>query len=113
MTPPIRRQIEEVYPELKGIGLTHAWGGSVGITMPRKPYVREVMPGITSIGGYSGHGVMLSNYCGKLYAEDVTGGSAELDLMKALKIPAFPGGSRFRSPLLFLAMTWYALRDKL
>ncbi len=113
MTPPIRRQIEEVYPELKGIGLTHAWGGSVGITMPRKPYVREVMPGITTIGGYSGHGVMLSNYCGKLYAEDVTGGSAELDQLKALKIPAFPGGPRFRSPLLFLAMTWYALRDKL
>ncbi|MGQ3280564.1 MAG: FAD-dependent oxidoreductase, partial [Shinella sp.] len=77
------------------------------------PYVREVMPGITTIGGYSGHGVMLSNYCGKLYAEDVTGGSAELDHLKALKIPAFPGGPRFRSPLLFLAMTWYALRDKL
>lgn len=113
MTPPIRRQIEEVYPELKGIELTHAWGGSVGITMPRKPYVREVMPGITTIGGYSGHGVMLSNYCGKLYAEGVTGGSAELDQLKALKIPAFPGGARFRSPLLFLAMTWYALRDKL
>jgi gamma-glutamylputrescine oxidase len=113
MTPPIRRQIEEVYPELKGIELTHAWGGSVGITMPRKPYVREVMPGITTIGGYSGHGVMLSNYCGKLYAEDVTGGSPELDQLKALKIPAFPGGPRFRSPLLFLAMTWYALRDKL
>ncbi|MCT7665837.1 NAD(P)/FAD-dependent oxidoreductase [Shinella kummerowiae] len=113
MTPPIRRQIEEVYPELKGIELTHAWGGSVGITMPRKPYVREVMPGITTIGGYSGHGVMLSNYCGKLYAEDVIGGSTELDHLKALKIPAFPGGPRFRSPLLFLAMTWYALRDKL
>ena len=43
----------------------------------------------------------------------MTGGSAELDQLKALKIPAFPGGSRFRSPLLFLAMTWYALRDKL
>ena len=113
MTPPIRRQIEEVYPELKGIELTHAWGGSVGITMPRKPYVREVLPGITTIGGYSGHGVMLSNYCGKLYAEDVTGGSAELDQLKSLKIPAFPGGARFRSPLLFLAMTWYALRDRL
>ena len=109
----IRRQIAEIYPELRDIEITHAWGGSVGITMPRKPYVREVMPGITSIGGYSGHGVMLSNYCGKLYAEEATGGSAELDHLKALKIPAFPGGPRFRSPLLFLALTWYALRDKL
>jgi gamma-glutamylputrescine oxidase len=113
MTVHIRRQIAEIYPELRDIDITHAWGGSVGITMPRKPYVREVMPGITSIGGYSGHGVMLSNYCGKLYAEEATGGSPELDHLKALKIPAFPGGPRFRSPLLFLALTWYALRDKL
>jgi gamma-glutamylputrescine oxidase len=113
MTKHIRRQITEIYPELDKVEITHAWGGSVGITMPRQPYVREVMPGITSIGGYSGHGVMLSNYCGKLYAEAATGDSVELDQLKALKIPAFPGGQRFRSPLLFLALTWYALRDKL
>ena len=113
ITIHIRRQIAEIYPELSDIEITHAWGGSVGITLPRQPYVREVMPGITSIGGYSGHGVMLSNYCGKLYADEATGGSAELDHLKALKIPAFPGGRRFRSPLLFLALTWYALRDKL
>lgn len=113
ITEHIRRQITEIYPELSKIDIPHAWGGSVGITMTRQPYVREVMPGITSIGGYSGHGVMLSNYCGRLYAEEVAGGSAEFDMLKAFKIPAFPGGRRFRSPLLFLAMTWYALRDKL
>lgn len=113
ITLHIRRQIEEIYPALLDIELTHAWGGSVGITMPRQPFVREVMPGITSIGGYSGHGVMLSNYCGKLYADEVTEGSSELDHLKALKIRAFPGGSRLRSPLLFLALTWYALRDRL
>ncbi|WP_416065479.1 NAD(P)/FAD-dependent oxidoreductase [Rhizobium sp. ZK1] len=108
----IRRQIAEIYPALKDIEITHAWGGSVGITMPRQPFVREVMPGVTSIGGYSGHGVMLSNYCGKLYAEMVLGKSADLDLFKALDIPAFPGGVRMRAPLLFLALSWFALRDK-
>lgn len=108
----IRRQIAEIYPALKDIEITHAWGGSVGITMPREPFVREVMPGVTSIGGYSGHGVMLSNYCGKLYAEMVLGKSADLDLFKALDIPAFPGGARMRTPLLFLALSWFALRDK-
>ena len=108
----IRRQIAELYPALKDIEITHAWGGSVGITMPRQPFVREVMPGVTSIGGYSGHGVMLSNYCGRLYAESVLGRPGDLDLFRALDIPAFPGGSRFRSPLLFLALTWFALRDR-
>ncbi|WEX88076.1 FAD-binding oxidoreductase [Sinorhizobium garamanticum] len=108
----IRRQISEIYPALANVEITHAWGGSVGITMPRQPFCREVMPGVTSIGGYSGHGVMLSNYCGKLYADLVLGKQTELDLLKALKIPAFPGGMRFRSVLLFLALSWYALRDR-
>ncbi|MFA1627758.1 NAD(P)/FAD-dependent oxidoreductase [Rhizobium mongolense] len=108
----IRRQIAEIYPALRDIEITHAWGGSVGITMPRQPFVREVMPGVTSIGGYSGHGVMLSNYCGKLYAETVLGKSADLELFKALDIPAFPGGAAMRAPLLFLALSWFALRDK-
>ncbi|MHC2363075.1 glycine/D-amino acid oxidase-like deaminating enzyme [Rhizobium leguminosarum] len=80
--------------------------------MPRQPFVREVMPGVISIGGYSGHGVMLSNYCGKLYAETVLGKSGDLDLFTSLDIPAFPGGARMRAPLLFLALSWFALRDK-
>jgi glycine/D-amino acid oxidase-like deaminating enzyme len=108
----IRRQISEIYPALANVEITHAWGGSVGITMPRKPFYREVMPGVTTIGGYSGHGVMLSNYCGKLYADLALGQTTELDLLKDLKIPAFPGGARFRSALLFLALSWYALRDR-
>ncbi|MBY5622672.1 NAD(P)/FAD-dependent oxidoreductase [Rhizobium leguminosarum] len=108
----IRRQIAEIYPDLKDIEITHAWGGNVGITMPRQLFVREVMPGVISIGGYSGHGVMLSNYCGKLYAETVLGKSRDLDLFTSLDIPAFPGGPRMRAPLLFLALSWFALRDK-
>jgi gamma-glutamylputrescine oxidase len=108
----IRRQIVTTYPALKSVQITHAWGGNVGITMPRQPFVREVMPGVTSIGGYSGHGVMLSNYCGKLYADKVLGKASELDLLADLDIPAFPGGQRLRSPLLFLALTWFALRDR-
>jgi gamma-glutamylputrescine oxidase len=109
----IRRQIAEIYPALRDVEITHGWGGYVGITMPRKPFVREVMPNVISAGGYSGHGVMLSNYMGKLYAETVAGNRDRLKLFEELKIPSFPGGRRLRSPLLFLALNWYALRDRL
>ncbi|WP_457935534.1 NAD(P)/FAD-dependent oxidoreductase [Mesorhizobium sp. 10J20-29] len=109
----IRKQIAELYPALKDVEITHGWGGFVGITMPRKPYVREVMPNVISAGGYSGHGVMLSNYVGKLYAETVAGNRDRLKLFEELKIPAFPGGRRFRAPLLFLALNWFALRDRI
>ncbi len=108
----IRRQIAEIYPGLKDVKITHAWGGYVGITMPRKPFVREVMPNVISAGGYSGHGVMLSNFMGKLYAETVSGNRDRLKLFEDLKIPPFPGGRRFRAPLLFLALNWYALMDR-
>jgi gamma-glutamylputrescine oxidase len=109
----IRKQIAEIYPELSDIDITHAWGGSVAITMPRQPFVREVMPHVIAIGGYSGHGVKLSNYCGKLYADAVLGDRSRLAQFERLKIPAFPGGTRLRQPLLFLAMTWFSLRDRI
>ncbi len=108
----VRKQVSEVYPALANVKLTHAWGGFVGITLPRKPFVREVMENVTSIGGFSGHGVMLSNYFGRLYAEAVTGNFDGLRPLRELKIPPFPGGRRLRSPLLFLALNWYALRDR-
>ena len=109
----IRQQIVETYPTLENVRITHAWGGNVGITMPRQPFVKEVMPGVTSIGGYSGHGVMLSNFCGKLYADRISGAPTGLDDLAALEISRFPGGQHMRNPLLFLALTWYSLRDRL
>lgn len=109
----IRKQIAEIYPALKDIEITHGWGGYVGITLPRKPFVREVMPNVISAGGYSGHGVMLSNFVGKLYAETVAGNRDRLKLIEDLNIPAFPGGRRLRAPLLFLALNWFALRDRI
>ena len=109
----IRRQIAEIYPQLKDVEISHGWGGYVGITMPRTPFVREVMPNVISAGGYSGHGVMLSNFVGKLYAETVAGNRDRLKLIEELKIPPFPGGRRLRAPLLFLALNWYALRDRI
>ncbi len=109
----VRRQISEVYPALADVKLTHAWGGYVGITLPRTPFVREVMPNVTSIGGFSGHGVMLSNFTGRLYAETLAGNDDKLRALRDLKIPPFPGGRRFRAPLLFLALNWYALRDRI
>lgn len=109
----VRRQMIEVYPALRHVPITHAWGGSVGITLPREPFVRQVMPGVTAVGGYSGHGVMLANFTGKLWAEAVAGNRDRLDLFRGLDIPPFPGGRRFRGPMLTLALNWYAMLDRL
>jgi gamma-glutamylputrescine oxidase len=41
------------------------------------------------------------------------GQSERFDVLAELPIPPFPGGPGLRAPLLTLAMTWYALRDRL
>ena len=109
----IRRQIAEVYPQLRAVPLSHAWGGSVAITMSREPMVREVSPRVHAIGGFSGHGVMLSNFCGKLYAEAAAGNRDRLDAFASIAHDLFPGGRTTRPALLALAMSWFALRDRI
>ena len=101
------------FPQLKNVQISHSWGGSIGITLTREPFVRDVMSGVTSIGGFSGHGVMLSNYTGKLFADTITQGSTALDVIRDLNVPAFPGGRTFRKPLLLAALTWYAMLDRI
>jgi len=112
MEERVRDQLRDVYPDLADVRFTHIWGGTVGITVQRLPFVCEVKPGIVYCGGYSGHGVMLSHFFGRLYAESVLGGSDRLQYMKELKISRFPGGI-LRSPLLFVAMTWFSLLDEI
>ena len=43
----------------------------------------------------------------------IEGQSDGFDAMAAIPATPFPGGPAMRTPLLALAMTWYALRDRL
>ncbi|MEF2073384.1 NAD(P)/FAD-dependent oxidoreductase [Consotaella aegiceratis] len=108
----IARQIASVYPQLAHVPLTHVWGGFVAITLRRLPFVHDVAPGVTAIAGYSGHGVALAPFAGRLYAERVVGHGRRLAQLEALDIPPFPGGRVLRTPLLSLAMTWFSIRDR-
>jgi len=108
----VRAQMCEIYPQLKDIKFSHIWGGTVGITVERMPFVREVAANITFCGGYCGHGLMLSSYCGKLYADSLLGQNEHIRLMQDLKISRFPGGL-LRAPLLFLALHWFSLLDRI
>jgi gamma-glutamylputrescine oxidase len=56
----VRRHMLKVYPRLADVKISHAWGGTLGITMNRVPFVGEVAPGVRVASGYSGQGVMLA-----------------------------------------------------
>ena len=109
----VRRNLVKIYPELSGIQVTHAWGGALGITPTRLPYLRQIRPGLLSASGYSGQGVVLAPYFGRILAACVLSQHRDYDVVSRMPVPEFPGGRALRWPLLTAAMTWYALRDKL
>lgn len=109
----VSRPMLEIFPHLAGVPLDYAWGGTLAITMKRMPYLARLAPEILSASGYSGHGVGTATLAGRLMAEAVRGQAAGFDAMARVPAPAFPGGAALRTPLLVLAMSWFALRDRL
>ena len=109
----VRKNLAKVYPRLADVPITHAWGGTLGITMSRMPFVGEVAPGVRVASGYSGQGVMLAPYVGKLLGEAALGEAGPIELLSRLPTPPFPGGRLLRWPLTVAGLSWYALRDRL
>ncbi len=109
----VSKPMLQVFPHLRDVRLDYAWGGTLAITMKRLPYLARPGKRILSASGYSGHGVGTATHAGKLMALAIEGESAGFDAMAALPTPRFPGRGTFRTPLLALAMSWYALRDRI
>ena len=110
---PLAARMAALFPQLAGVPFEQVWGGTLGITMTRLPLLIRVAPTIVSGGGFSGHGVALAGIAGRVMAEAVLGQAGRFDALAALPTGRFPGGAAARAPLLALAMTWYALRDRL
>ncbi len=109
----VRKPMTQIFPHLRDIRIDYAWGGTLAITMKRLPYLVRIAPNMLSASGYSGHGVGTATFSGKLMADAITGDADGFDTMARIPTSVFPGGSAMRSPLLVLAMTWYAMRDRL
>lgn len=109
----VRRHMLKIFPQLSGIGIDYAWGGTLGITTTRLPFVRRLAPNVLTAAGYSGQGVMLGPYFGKVLADVLAGTLGEFDRLAALPTPPFPGGRLLRWPTLVAAMSYYALRDRI
>jgi gamma-glutamylputrescine oxidase len=109
----VRKPMLEIYPQLGDVKIDYGWGGTLAVTMNRLPYLANLSPRVLTATGYSGHGVAMATFAGKVLAAMLGGDSHRFGAMAAVPSPAFPGGRLLRWPLLVLGMTWYALRDRL
>ena len=109
----VRRPMRAVFPQLADVRIDYGWGGTLGITRPRLPDFAQLGRGIYSMSGYSGSGLAMATRSGKIFADMLDGDDYDFHVMAKIPTPAFPGGGRWRHPLLFAAMTWYAFRDRL
>jgi gamma-glutamylputrescine oxidase len=109
----VRPHLLRIFPQLRDVRFDYAWGGTLAVTASRMPFVREIAPGLTAIGGYSGMGVVLAPYFGRLLAEALTRGSTDFATLTRIPARAFPGGRRLARPLLVAALWLLALNDRL
>ncbi len=106
-----RQRMLNVFPQLADAEIEYAWGGIIDISMSRAPNFGRLEPNVYYLQGFSGHGMSLASFGGKVVAEAIAGQAERFDVYARLKHHAFPGGKLLRRPTLVLAMTWFRMRD--
>ncbi|WP_110648347.1 NAD(P)/FAD-dependent oxidoreductase [Salinicola peritrichatus] len=109
----MRQKMQTLFPLLRGVRIDYRWGGDVGITLNRAPDFGRLGGNLYYAQGYSGHGMSLAGLAGRILAEAIGGQAERFDCFAAIDHRRFPGGERWRVPLLALATTFYRLRDRL
>jgi glycine/D-amino acid oxidase-like deaminating enzyme len=97
-----------VFPQLKGIPLEYAWGGTLGFTFDIWPHAGQ-MDGLWYAMGYAGHGVAMATYLGQQMADRILGRGGH-NPFEGLTFPSIPlyNGTPWFLPL---AAIWYRFLD--
>lgn len=109
----LRPNMERVFPQLKGVRITHAWNGNFALSFTRVPQLGQLGPNVYHAMGYSGHGVTGSHLFGRILSEAILGDRERFDRFAAMPWYPFPGGQRLRAPYSTIGSWWYALRDRI
>jgi len=69
----LEQRLRSLFPALAEVGISHRWGGVIGVTLDMFPtFAASGSAGNLFHGaGYSGHGVSLANYAGRILAPAV------------------------------------------
>jgi glycine/D-amino acid oxidase-like deaminating enzyme len=109
----LRPRMQRIYPQLTGIGIDFAWGGTIAVTVNRVPQLGRLAPNVFYAQGYSGHGVNVTHLVGEVLADAVAGTLERFDIVASIKPVIIPGASQFANQMVSLGMLYYGLKDKL
>src|SRR3954451_25021999 len=88
-------QIERWFPTLRGLRVSHAYGGCVAMTRDFVPHVGRIGGGVHFAHGYCGNGIATTHTAGKVLrdlvlARDTTYSNLLLVRDRELRFPAEP-----------------------
>ncbi len=106
-------KMQRIFPQLKGMRIDYAWGGTIGVTVSRIPQLGRLADNILYMQGYSGHGVNVTHLAGQIVAEAVAGTMERFDIFAGIRPVLLPGAHLFRKPMVSLGMLYYLLKDRL
>jgi len=106
----LRREMIEVYPQLRDAKIEYVWGGTLDFAFDIMPHAGQ-MDGIYFALGYAGHGVAMATYQGAKMAELIAGEEPDNPFVD-IPFPGTPLGLYKGKPwFLPLAGAWYKFLD--
>lgn len=98
--PRLLAMMTRIFPQLKSVGVSHAWAGWVAYTFDTLPHLGQ-NDGIYYCMGYCGQGVPLATYFGKRIGQqmlDLAQGRTALDGLRFASRPFYYGVPWFLAP---------------
>lgn len=106
----LRRDLAEVYPQLRDHAVEYAWGGTLDFCFDTMPHAGR-LDDMYFAAGYAGHGVALATHLGTKMANKIVGDSSD-NIYERIPFPGAPlglySGWRWFLPL---AGAYYKLLD--
>lgn len=106
---PLKKEMIHVFPQLKSVGISHAWWGYVAMNTDFLPQISK-NNGIYYVGGFCGSGVVWARWFGRKAAQKILGdpeGKSAFDEQKFRAIPLYNGNTWFLPGVI----AWYKFRD--
>ncbi len=93
------QQLVQLFPQLQGIGVDHAWGGWIDTTPDLVPVIDRIesVPGLFVASGFSGHGFGIGPGAGQLCAQLVNEQPLFTDITP-YRLARFAHGAAMRQP---------------